>query len=135
MGRPKSPPIDEQRVLLLYDKFQSTRKVASAMQLPKERIRLVLKRHGITRIVETKIAGAVVDEFDCVRLKPAHVDARDFGAIATWIRDNPLRKLPRSAVSIAEIIGVTPNAIRTYFYRLRKRTIKKLLLLPILLTR
>jgi len=130
MARPSNPPIDEQRLRLLYDRFQSVRKVATLLNCNKEHVRSEMKRIGITKVVTSKLGGSSVLDLDMIRLKPAMVDVRDYGTVATWIRDNPTRKLPRSAQGIADTIGVTPNAVRTYFYRLRKKMVAKLESLP-----
>ena len=45
--------------------------------------------------------------------------------LARWLRDNPGVKLPKSPKKISEITGCSPDAIKCYLYRRRKRKCEK----------
>lgn len=129
MGRRKLAMPDEARLRFLYNRFQSVREVAKMLGLPKERVRLALVEYGITRQVQMKIAAKSAED-EIIKIRPSICDEKDYGPIPTWLRDNPLKKLPRNATAIAEIIGVSGEAVRSYFYRLRRKMIAKLSSLP-----
>lgn len=99
------------------------------LDLPKERVRLALVEYGITRQVQMKQAAKSA-EAEVIKIRPSLCDERDYGPIPTWLRANPLRKLPRNAKAIAEIIGVSDESVRSYFYRLRKKMSEKLFSFP-----
>lgn len=130
MSRPSTvPKLDERTLRLLYDRLQSARKVAKQLGVPRERVRLAMLEYGVAKDYEMQNNVKLVD-LNYVKLRPELVDARDHGEVAQWLQKYPHRKLPRDAAAIADVMGVSANAVRTYFYRLRKKMIEKLENLP-----
>lgn len=50
---------------------------------------------------------------------------KDYGKMATWLRQNPSTPLPRSIKTMAEIIGASPSAIRSYLSRRQASELQK----------
>jgi hypothetical protein len=129
MARPKVELPNREKIIELYTRFQSLRLTAEALGIPKERCRRALHFYGVTCPKQKKV---ITDrgELESIRFSAEVVPKHYYGKIATWLREHPMRKLPRSMYGIAEIIGVSPETVRSYFYRQRKQLKEKLAEFP-----
>jgi hypothetical protein len=107
----------EERVIKTYRVFHSVRKVAALVGTNKDAVSVILRQHKI----DTKAP---------VKVRPPSTPRQANGRIATWLKAHGNRKLPRDYKNLAEVIGVSHGALRTFFYRRRLAVRKVIKSLP-----
>lgn len=78
----------------------------------------VLRENGVSRKTTTSV------------LRLTGRESHDYGRIADWLKRHQDRKIPHDYAKLAEVIGVTRNALKCYFYRRRRSVLSVLRTLP-----
>jgi len=96
----------------LYAREKSVKRVAAKLGMSRPTVTKWLKKANVKTLGHRPPIGPTVSM------------AGEYGQVATWIRENPGVKIPRSSDKAAALIGCSVSAVRNYFYRRSKRVMK-----------
>ena len=94
-------------LISLYAKYDNVVDVAQALNISEKTVRKYLSEQKLL-----KPRG---------RRRGKHYQNAPRSKVHEWLKNNGSKKLPQSVNQIAELIGVTPDTVKSYFYRRQKK--------------